>query len=218
MDQHDPARPSLSEHLYERLLAVYPPRHRRQYGPLMLQLFRDQYRDAVRDGRRWRLWWHVGADLASTAGVEQLAALREIIMDKHTGRLNSGSTRGAGVIVASLLVAVGLIGKSLIYQFGGSPVLAMAVMFSTQVVASLIIDVLLEARGTAFMLMALLIGAALLPLLWVPDGAVWLRENPLLGGVFVVVLAGWYQTGRARWPMFAVAGILAVAQVLVSFI
>ena len=34
----------LSERLYRALLLVYPKEHRREYGELMVQLFRDRMR------------------------------------------------------------------------------------------------------------------------------------------------------------------------------
>jgi hypothetical protein len=117
-----------------------------------------------------------------------------------------------------VFVAGGLIGKSVIFELGGSTTLALAVLFGTHLAAGLIIDRAMNARGTVFLLMVGLIAATLLPLLWVADGRAWLRENPVIGGVFVILLAGWTQTGRSRWPMYVVAAILAAAQILVSFI
>ena len=40
-----------SERVYRWLLIVYPREHRRQYGALMVQLFRDRMR---RDGKSFR--------------------------------------------------------------------------------------------------------------------------------------------------------------------
>ena len=211
---------SLSERLYEKLLRVYPPAHRRQYGPLMRQRFRDQYRDARRAGRgqQWRLWWRVGSELAQTAGGEHWEELKEAVMAKQSGRVGNESGRAVAMVLASVLIAGSLLGKSLIYEAGGSTELALAVLLSAHLVAGLIIDRVIEARGTAFLLMLMLVGATLLPLLWVPDGREWLRENPLLGGIFVVILAGSYQAGRPRWPLFVGAAVLGAAQILVSFI
>jgi hypothetical protein len=123
-----------------------------------------------------------------------------------------------GMLLASVLIAGSLIGKSLIFEFDGSMALGLAVLLGSHLLAGLIIDRVIEARGIAFGLMMLLIGATLLPLLWVPDGREWLRENPLVGGIFIIVMAGWYQTDRPRWPLYVVAAILAAAQILVSFI
>ena len=37
---------ALSVRLFERFLAAYPREYRREYGPAMAQLFRDQCREA----------------------------------------------------------------------------------------------------------------------------------------------------------------------------
>ena len=71
---------SLSVRLFERLLAVYPQAHRRAYGPAMVQVFRDQCRDAWRDGRGWGLTWlwlRVLPDLVKTSVLEHVSTLNE---------------------------------------------------------------------------------------------------------------------------------------------
>ena len=55
-----------SEKLYERVLAAYPQAHREEYGQCMLQLFRDQCRDAWDESHFWvlmRLWLRIIPDL-----------------------------------------------------------------------------------------------------------------------------------------------------------
>jgi hypothetical protein len=210
---------SLSERLYAQLLRLYPPGYRRRYGPLMLQLFRDQYRDARRASARlgrWQLWWRVAAELGHTAAAEHLAECKEGLMPNEANR--QSAARVIGLLVASVLIAGSLIAKSVIFEFGGSTALALGVLLAAHLAAGLLIDWLMGTRGLAFLLMTGLIAATLLPLLWVPDGRAWLRENPLIGGIFVVIFAGWYHTGRPRWPLYVVAAILAVSQILVSFI
>ena len=57
----------LSEKLYRALLVAYPREHRREYGELMVQLFRDRMR---RDGggfRSLRVWLEMAVDLGSSA-------------------------------------------------------------------------------------------------------------------------------------------------------
>ena len=66
--------------LFQRLLAAYPKEHRREYGPAMAQLFRDQCRDAWRDGRGWGLtglWLRVLPDLVKTSVLEHISTLKE---------------------------------------------------------------------------------------------------------------------------------------------
>jgi uncharacterized protein involved in exopolysaccharide biosynthesis len=64
----------LSQKLYERLLAAYPRPHREEYGGAMMQLFRDQCRDAWADGQTWglvALWLRTLPDLVKTSFIER---------------------------------------------------------------------------------------------------------------------------------------------------
>ncbi|MBN1120805.1 MAG: hypothetical protein JXJ17_06975 [Anaerolineae bacterium] len=74
----DPVR--RSEAIYRRLLFAYPRSHRREYGESMVQLFRDQCRDAVRQGRLIRLWLQTLIDLLRSAPVEHVDAIKGGIM------------------------------------------------------------------------------------------------------------------------------------------
>jgi hypothetical protein len=70
----------LAERLYHFLLFAYPATHRREYGPLMVQLFRDLCRDSYRQEGfvgLVRLWSHVLADTVVAATVEHFYAFQE---------------------------------------------------------------------------------------------------------------------------------------------
>jgi len=71
--------PAVSERVYRLLLLAYPSDFRREYGPYMVQLFRDCCRDDVRDSSRglWRLWLLTLLDLVQTAPKEHLDNLRK---------------------------------------------------------------------------------------------------------------------------------------------
>jgi hypothetical protein len=91
---HIPSINSLptTEKLYHKLLFIYPATHRREYGPLMAQLFRDLCRDSYRQKGfvgLVRLWIHVLADTTVTAAVEHMYSLqKEIqIMTKQQHRI-----------------------------------------------------------------------------------------------------------------------------------
>jgi len=61
--------------IYEFLLWLYPRPHREEYGPQMVQLFRDQCRDACLHGKRgawFALWGGTLVDVACSAFREQL--------------------------------------------------------------------------------------------------------------------------------------------------
>ncbi len=67
-----------SSDVYRRLLAFYPKEHRREFGPAMAQLFRDQCRDAWAasgSGGIALLWLRVLLDLAKTCPAEHLRSL-----------------------------------------------------------------------------------------------------------------------------------------------
>jgi capsular polysaccharide biosynthesis protein len=71
---------ALSVRLFERFLAAYPREYRREYGPAMAQLFRDQCRDAWRASRGWGLtglWLRVLPDLVKTSVLEHISTLKE---------------------------------------------------------------------------------------------------------------------------------------------
>jgi capsular polysaccharide biosynthesis protein len=76
----EPKPVALSGKIYERLLALYPMEHRREYGPPMAQLFRDQCRDAWTEARGWGLallWLRTSIDLVKTSTLEHLRGLKQ---------------------------------------------------------------------------------------------------------------------------------------------
>ena len=78
-ESSEPKAVQRSGQVYRRLLALYPPAHRRDYGPAMEQLFRDQCRDAWAEARRWglaALWLRVLGELLKTAAVEYFHNLK----------------------------------------------------------------------------------------------------------------------------------------------
>lgn len=83
---------SAAENAYRLLLFVYPATHRREYGTLMVQVFRDLCRDSYRQKGLLglvQLWVHVLTDAAVTAAVEHSYALKkgEKLMTKKQHRL-----------------------------------------------------------------------------------------------------------------------------------
>lgn len=69
---------SLSQWLYQRLLAAYPRTHREEYGGAMVQLFRDQCRDAWNEARNWGLavlWLRILPDLVKTSFMERFTSM-----------------------------------------------------------------------------------------------------------------------------------------------
>lgn len=68
---------SASLRLYTLLLLIYPGSFRREYGELMVQLFRDLMRDGIRQRGCLgviKVWWRVVAELPATAWQQHLLA------------------------------------------------------------------------------------------------------------------------------------------------
>jgi len=79
-NQPDSKAVALSQKFYARLLVVYPRKHRREYGPAMAQLFRDQCRDAWAESRGRglaALWFRVAIDTIKSAPSEHLQNLAQ---------------------------------------------------------------------------------------------------------------------------------------------
>lgn len=94
---------TISVKIYERLLATYPADFRREYGPAMKQLFRDQCRDAwsQAQGRGLAiLWLRMLPDLAKTLLVEHL-----INLSQRAAFIRVFAVVFAGAFVASAIVA-----------------------------------------------------------------------------------------------------------------
>ena len=93
--------------------------------------------------------------------------------------------------------------------------LGAAVIFN--LVGALVMDLLSQGKGIVLVAMVLTMLLSLLPLLWVPDPTAWIRENPLSLGVIILIAAYMRQRYKGNWPLLAVAVILGVAQILISF-
>lgn len=76
LNRHDSKAVEYSCRVYRRLLTVYPKSHREEYGAAMLQLFRDQCRDAWSARRIHGLigfWLRAMADLLKTSVLEHVS-------------------------------------------------------------------------------------------------------------------------------------------------
>ena len=92
--------------VYQRLLWLYPPSFRRDYGQAMAQVFSDQLRDEARRRPRsaaLRAWLHTLGDLARSVPHQRIEAF---MSEQHT------TARLIAVIVAVSLsiAAIALIG------------------------------------------------------------------------------------------------------------
>ena len=108
----------ISEKIYSQLLRAYPPSHREQYAAAMMQLFRDQCRDAWAEAGNFgllKLWLRALQDLAGSSIMERLTALKEkkTMNDKLTN-LSVFPSYLPGKVFAKVFVPVFLIVVSVI--------------------------------------------------------------------------------------------------------
>lgn len=74
--EHDSSQQTRAERVYAALLRLYPRGHRRAYGPLMLQTFRDQVREALASSGSLgtAFWLEVLADVVRSVWRERRSA------------------------------------------------------------------------------------------------------------------------------------------------
>lgn len=94
----------ISERIYRILLALYPKDHRREYGELMVQLFRDRMR---RDG----------------GGIRTLTVWARMIGDLTTNALKERK-EGADMRKLTLMIGVALVAAAAIAMIGASGIMA----------------------------------------------------------------------------------------------
>ena len=90
--------------VYRFLLLAYPNSFRREYGPQMVQLFRDCRRDARAESQVFgncRLWLRTLLDLASTAPAEHLEHLRKEHAFMRNLRNDAPALIGSVAIIAA---------------------------------------------------------------------------------------------------------------------
>jgi len=124
----------LSEKIYRKLLLLYPPAHRRDYGGLMAQLFRDQCRDAYREGRSAgliKLWLRVLPDIGKTSIQEQIAAIKRKPIMKNITAINNPTT---WLIIG---IALGILSVPFIQSPGG---MVLAIASALAVLARAVVD------------------------------------------------------------------------------
>lgn len=70
--------------LYEKCLQLFPEAHRREYGPLMAQLFHDRLSEIQRQNDLFgfaRLWVHILADVAINSAYTHIYEWRDHLME-----------------------------------------------------------------------------------------------------------------------------------------
>jgi hypothetical protein len=137
---------------------------------------------------------------------------------ENQARNEPNSQVGLGILIAAVILVLGVLAKAALVESAGWVVTGLAVQLFASLVAAVVMEYYARTKGAVVIATLILIGSVLLPLLWVSDPVQWLRANPVNAGVILIaaVYASWrYQ---ARWPIYAVALILAAVQIGVSFL
>lgn len=212
-----------SERVYRNLLCLYPAGHRRQYGPQMVQLFRDMCHQTYHREQSiglLSLWLHLLPDLAVSVGTERISDLKGNGMRRFCGQAKVDPSVTYSLLASAAIMAFGVLAKPLIIASGGTIWMATTALIGANLTAAAIMEIFAHTRGKAIIPMAMLAASAILPLLWVKDIEGWLRGNPISVSIIIVITAYWYATGRERpvWPVYLVGTLLAAAQIALSFL
>ena len=218
----NPARSPLafSARLYERLLSLYPRRYRAEYGPAMAQLFRDLAREAYGANHGWGLaglWVRVLADTGRSAGREQWLALEEGWRSACRVEMPWIRNGWPTLLLAMVMVVGGIWGKRAVLEQTGSVVAGVGVVVGSTLLAAVVLDRMLRARGQLLIASAAVIVSLVLPLAWTPDPVKWLQSSPLTSYTVVLLAFTWQRgqpTGRMLWGatlLYAVTNVLTSA-------
>ncbi|MDX1511778.1 MAG: hypothetical protein R3249_10550 [Nitriliruptorales bacterium] len=155
------------ERVYGVLISLYPREHREEFGPDMVQLFRDRLRDEGGGMRSALVWSDIGSDLVKTAFMERLEMTT---MDnlKQTWWLVTAP------IVAAAVVIFGF--GNMVTDDGGefwmrALFFGITVAFALVVVVGLVLRRRHKAVGSLIIGLAVLPGSVLTALFWFPPVA-----------------------------------------------
>lgn len=200
-----------SERVFRALLRLYPAAYRQDYGEPMLQLFRDQWRDASESGHSFsllQLWIQTVGDMVTSAAAENAAAFGSSKMWKAILDLrspNSNSRMVMWVILAFALTAAGVFLRKGLLEVGQPLWVAVLAVVTTMVLASVLIGYVMEARIGFYAAAALFIGVQLVPLFLVNDPTRWFNANPPMG--WMIVFLGLVNQ-KASTRLLLLAGVL----------
>ncbi|HJP91397.1 MAG TPA: hypothetical protein VJ875_05550 [Pyrinomonadaceae bacterium] len=106
------ATTNLSCRIYRMLLAAYPSDFRREYGPSMLQVFRDSYRDALMRQKKLatvNYWLAILCDLVVTATRQHI---------ENVGKVNSAMNNIRRDLIAVIGCAVIILVAFMLLSYG----------------------------------------------------------------------------------------------------
>lgn len=186
----------------------------------MAQVFRDVCRDAYQlDGRRGitMVWIKTLPDLLVSVVQEYDDEFRRWLVNKSKSNTSAGP-RQIGLLIGAVLIALGGLVSIVIREAGVSPFGAAAVAVVLNLAGAVVVELLGDRNGSVIGSMSLMIAGYLLPLLWVAGSETWLRENPVNGGILILIAASLRSRFRSDWPLYAVAIIMGGVHILISFL
>lgn len=136
---------TFSQRIFQIMLVAYPPEFRREYGPHMVQVFRDCYRAEQQAKSRLgigRLWVHTLIDLIRAAPSEHLDKLR-----KDNWIMNKLRKNGFAILVTLGII----VGAFLLLSYGRSNEVSWILLFGH------VLDALVTAGVTGNLIAFLLI-------------------------------------------------------------
>lgn len=207
--------------LYQRLLSLYPKNHRQEFGEWMAQVFRDVCLSAYHtDGQRGisQVWLRTIPDLTRTVMQEHNYEIKRWLMKKDRSANGIEPRSTMGLLLGAVLIAFGLLASVVIRQVGGSALIGTMVAVILTLAAAVVMEFSGDRSGVVLGAMSVMLAGYLLPLLWVPDAEAWLRENPVIGGIIILIASVYRTQSNKAWPIYAAAAIFAAAQILVSLI
>ena len=138
-----------SETIYRAFLRLYPQPHRRDYAPLMAQLFRDQCEDAWQEGRSFgiiKFWLRVLPDIGKTSILEH-------IQNKET--MNTLILKNSPAVLLVLGIGLGI--ASLLFTHSPGALLPLVAASALAILAKALVDVFRPSREWKRMLLASLV-------------------------------------------------------------
>lgn len=121
-----------------------------------------------------------------------------------------------GILIGLGLVLIGIISNMVIRQTGGAALLAFLLVVFFNIAGAVVLDASKRSMGRVTGAMLLLVGLMALPLLWVPDGPEYLRQNPLTFGAMLLIAGYLPNLSKRPWVLYLLAFLLGLMHIVIS--
>jgi len=128
-------KPARRFKIYAKLLYLYPPNYRRQYGQQLLQTIADMVDDAPSAGARFAVWLRISFDLPITICKEHFLTIGENMYTKQNLHTNRNAVIGGALLL--LPVALLAINRSLMLSGPGRGIPTYLLIKSTTILPAL---------------------------------------------------------------------------------